>query len=72
MIAEVVGAVQNPIPAFKITACQARSKDPESSSSKRMHTNPTDISSMPTSSTSRSPSFGRYQNDNPDKMATAP
>lgn len=63
MIADVVGVVHNPSPTLSTRNRQQRSTYDASSAIPRKQKKPTDISSMPANTTSRSPSLGRYQND---------
>ena len=68
MIAEVVGAVQIPMPVARISVGQVKSEYVECRSKLHTQPKPTAISSVPMNSTSRRPSFGTYQNDSAEKM----
>ena len=72
MIAEVVGAVHNPMPELRMSSGHARSQYGEPISSTRMLRKPADTSSSPTSTTSRRPSRGTYQNDRAESTSIGP
>ena len=72
MMAEVVGAVSNPMPKLITIIGQAMSQYVESTSTHRRKKKPAAISARPVKTTRRSPTRGRYQNDVADSTRMGP
>jgi len=69
MIANVLGAVQNPMPVLITSSGHIISRYGESICRTRIHRNPAEMSSRPTHTTSRRPIRGRYHGDSTDSVS---
>ncbi len=69
MIADVLGAVQNPMPVLITRSGHIMSQYGESIRRTRIHRNPAEMSSRPTNITSRRPIRGRDRCDSTDNVS---